>query len=86
MEGSRVGNAPWQLYDTGRCIRCGVCVPPADVLRDTHVCDAYDLLAHEAKRVAEQIELMHFEIDEYLRSSGGRRKSRFAQWCREHGR
>ena len=50
------------------------------------MCDPYDLLAHEAKRVAEQIELMHFEIHEYLQSSGGRRRSRFAQWCREHGR
>jgi hypothetical protein len=51
-----------------------------------HVCDPGDLLAQEAVRLAEQIELMHFEIDEYLRSGSGRRKSRFAQWCREHGR
>jgi hypothetical protein len=34
----------------------------------------------------EQIELMHFEVDEFLRSREARSRLAFVQWCREHGR
>ena len=81
-----MGNAPRYLHDTSRCVQCGVRVPVTDVLRGMHVCDPGDLAAQEAVRLAGQIELMHFEIHEYLRSSAGRRQLRFEQWCREHGR
>jgi hypothetical protein len=79
-----MADAAWHLHRQTRCADCGVGISLAEVLQETHVCDPDDRLAHEAVLLAEQIELLHFEIDEYLRSHEGQRQSRFARWCREH--
>ncbi len=81
-----MGEASWHLFGTARCPRCGAEARVTELARGAHECDPWRQAAHEARRLAEQVELLQLEVDEYLRSPGGRARLAFARWCREHGR
>jgi hypothetical protein len=81
-----MGDTPRRLFGNLRCPECGTGVPATELLRGLHACDPDALEAHEAALLLEQIELMHFEVDEFLRSREARSRLAFVQWCREHGR
>lgn len=55
-------------------------------MRGAHECEPWQQAAYEASLLHEQVELLQFEVDEFLRSSQGRARLAFAHWCREHDR
>jgi hypothetical protein len=74
------------VQGTSRCPRCGSAVPVGELLAGVHECDIAQRARHEASQLDEQAELLHFELEEFLRSTEGRRRLAFARWCRERGR
>lgn len=81
-----MGEASWSVFGTAQCPRCGVEARITDLVRGAHECDPWRKAAHEAHQLAEQAELLEFEIEEYLRTPAGRAHVAFARWCRERGR
>ena len=81
-----MGDTPRRLFGTIRCPECGTSVSATVFLRGLHACEPDDLEAHQAALLLEQIDLMHLEVDEFLRSREARSRLAFAQWCRDHGR
>jgi hypothetical protein len=79
-----VAETPWHVFGMSRCPRCGIQVPVVRLLRGGHECDPYDQRAHEAAQLEERLELLHLEVEEFLRSAEGRKRLAFARWCREH--
>lgn len=81
-----MSDASWQVFGTAECPGCGANVPVTQLLRGGHRCNPDTRQAHEEAQLAVQLEVLQFEIEEYLRGSRGRRHLAFARWCREHGR
>lgn len=81
-----MGDTPRRLFGTIRCPECGTSVSTTEFLRGMHACDPDELEAHQAAVLLEQIELMHFELEEFLSGPKARSRLAFARWCREHGR
>jgi hypothetical protein len=81
-----MSGAPWHVFGTSQCPRCGADVPVAQLLRGGHRCDPGELEAHEAEQLQARLGAVHVEIADYLESSAGSNQLAFARWCREHGR
>jgi hypothetical protein len=79
-----VAEVPWHVFGTSRCPHCGSEVPVVRLLQGGHECAPELRGAHELARLDEQVEALHFEIDEFLDSPTGRKQLAFARWCREH--
>ena len=81
-----MSGAPWHVFGTSQCPRCGADVPVAQLLRGGHRCDPAELEARGAEQVYGRLAAVHAEIADYLESPAGRTQLAFARWCREHGR
>jgi hypothetical protein len=81
-----MSDAPWHVFGTSQCPRCGADVPVAQLLRGGHRCDPAELEAREAEQLRARLAAVHAEIADYLASPAGRAQLAFARWCREHGR
>ncbi|MGH3019503.1 MAG: hypothetical protein ACRDNR_04995 [Gaiellaceae bacterium] len=81
-----MSGAPWHVFGTSQCPRCGADVPVAQLLRSGHRCDPAELEAREAAELQARLAAVHPEIADFLDSPAGRKQLAFARWCREHGR
>jgi hypothetical protein len=79
-----VVDRPWYVVGTSQCPQCGVEVPGARLLGRAHECDPFDRSMHEAAQLGKQLEVLLFEIKEFLRSAEGKKELAFARWYREH--